>query len=77
MFCDIASQLCHLDLLHEISLEAPKKNFTLSWFESINDRSDAPMVVGVAEMYVLLVDEIVVLDFLRVIDYDVFRVVVL
>jgi hypothetical protein len=62
VFSDVTGQLRHLDFLHKVTLETSEQNLSLTRLQSINHRSNATMIVCVAEMNVLFVDEVCILD---------------
>lgn len=72
---DVGSKLCHFDLFLEISFEAAKENFSLSWFEAINDAGDRSAVVGITEVDVLLVDKVNVSQLICVVDHNILLIV--
>lgn len=76
MFCHITGQLCHFDLLPQISLETSENDFPLSWLESIDDRCNGSVVVLVREVDELTIDELLISDGLSIIYHNCFWVVV-
>ena len=54
-----AGQLCDLDLLDEVPLEAGEDDLPLTRLEPIDERRDGPHIVHVAEQNEFSVDELV------------------
>lgn len=75
VFGHVPTQLSHLQLILEITLETAEQHLTLTRLESINEGWYGSNVVVHGVVYEFLVDKILVGDFLDVVVDKIFRVV--